>query len=154
MRKFLRVAGILLLVMSCSTPLKPTSPSDAQVDPIPLIKPDSQVDIRYSLGHDHYFLVASAKGGEARAHFSLDKRVVHESPVDYLQYEQYLKRASGVVESLQKTPIQISSSCRSPFTITILIGNHTQTAQGCRSNDHGSLSRLVKEGEFLLYSKN
>jgi hypothetical protein len=45
-----------------------------------------------------------------------------------------------------------SDACRTPYTITVRVGTETQTLQGCRGEDDGGLSRLVRDGEFLLYS--
>jgi hypothetical protein len=123
---------------------------------------ESSVEIVYSMGgNEHRFFAAApaAGGAEERqpsAKTFVDKQVLKEARIQPAQYLSFLDQASKFVESPKRTPASDTNSgrCRGPFSVTVRIGKDSRSSNGCRSFDEGRLSRLVKDGEFLLYSQN
>jgi hypothetical protein len=134
---------LVFLAISCSTASKETRSGDLS---------DSSVDIQYILGKDHYRFLAEAKGDLARANTFLDKQSLDQGVVDPSQYSDFLKKAWGFIS---QSPSPEQPMCKTPFTVTVKIKEEIHVARGCRGTDNGALSKLVKDGEFLLlYSKN
>lgn len=115
---------------------------------------DSSVEIQYSLGRDRYRFSALAHGDLVTASTYLGKQVLEHGTIKRDRYPHFLKKASAFIESYQQGTSPSQTPCRSPFIVMVRIGNETQIARGCRSSDNGTFSKLVKDGEFLLYSKN
>ncbi|MGZ3696660.1 MAG: hypothetical protein ACXWPM_07320 [Bdellovibrionota bacterium] len=113
---------------------------------------DSSVDISYILGRDHYRLLAKAERASFSVASIMDKQVLEKNTVAGARYQDFLKKVNSFVSHPKRT-VASNSPCHSPFSVTVRIGKETQTASGCRESDEGGLSRLVKDGEFLLYSK-
>jgi hypothetical protein len=114
---------------------------------------DSSVDIQYLLGRGlHRFMIQSA-GNSVTANTSIDKQTVIQALIDARKYPDFLEKATIFVSQYQKNPSE-PTLCRSPFVVIVRLGKEIQTARGCRSQDGGALSKLVRDGEFLLYSKN
>jgi hypothetical protein len=160
---FLIIAAISLsLASACSTAPRSAvgSPGASAEAAPPGFKVDptqsSSVDITYVLGHYQHRFTAQSDEKNATAETFLEKDKVEEGPIDRSQYVEFLQKAAAFVAH-SKTPlgrdVANAGACRNPFTITVWIGKETYTSNGCRSNDDGALSHLVKEGEFLLYSK-
>jgi len=156
----LRILSLLVLFMTTSCSSTPPKKDGAQ-DLKPFVpglstSGDSSVDIQYVLGRDHYRFHALIQGDLAMANTYLDRQVLDEGSVDKNQYSDFLKKAYGFINSSKRTPGPTDQiQCRSPFTVTVKIREETHITHGCRSSDDGALSKLVKDGEFLLlYSKN
>ena len=125
---------------------------------------DSSVDISYVLGHSHRRFVAWAKNESYGGQTLLDHQIFRESGIDRHHYSEYFgkveqyvntprrKPADQGVAGQQSTPVQGDDTCRTPFTVTLRVGADTKVLQGCRGADDGTLSHLVRDGEFLLYS--
>mgnify|MGYP000617921561 CR=1 FL=1 len=114
----------------------------------------SSVQIDYILGHDHHRFEAQRKDNLVRAITSMDQQTLTEGKIDPQQYSQFFIKALEFVHSV---PVKATPTlpCRSPYKMTVTLDGKAHTAQGCRSSDNGSFSKLVKEGELLLlYSKN
>lgn len=142
----------LLLGAGCASGTKHAeeslSPQEA------LVRIDSSVDISYGLGRNQYRLLLQAKAEKMSGEYSLDKQIVKACRLDPTKYAEFVKRAKAFTEAPKRVPAQTQSApCHSPFTVTVRVGEAQQVASGCRALDEGALSHLVKEGEFLLYSK-
>jgi hypothetical protein len=136
---FPRLAVALLLALSCcSTPNRKEA--------------DSSIDITYVQGHDRFRFAAESRNEQAVAKSIQEQRVVKETEVDRKEYLEFLDHVSKFVAA-PKLPAP-GEACRAPFTVSVRIGNDTQQIHGCRSTDDGALGRLVRRGEFLLYSQN
>lgn len=154
----LKTAFILgsCLIQSCSsTPKHPSTGPDQDhgADQWKSQVENSSIDIQYTLGRDHHRFVAIAQQNGVTGNTYLEKQVLESGQIKQEKYSDFLKKALSFVQTVQKnaaTPMP----CRSSFTIKVRLGSDTQTARGCRSSDDGSLSKLVRDGEFLLYSKN
>ncbi len=114
---------------------------------------NSSIEIQYALGRDHYRFVATSQNSSIVANTFLNRQVLDTGPIDSNRYPLFLKRVSDFISQIKKDPIP-RPPCRSPFRITVKIGSEIHIASGCRSTNGGELSKLVRDGEFLLYSKN
>jgi hypothetical protein len=135
------------LGISCSTTQHHTSEKDSHS------LAGSSIDIQYFLGHDHYRFFAKVQGSAVIGNTSLNKQILEQGKIDENRYPEYLKKVSNFIREVQQTS-QSLQTCRAPFTVIVKVGKETETARGCRATDGGALSRLVRDGEFLLYSKN
>jgi len=160
---FALVVGLLLSYTACITPKPPQAPESkkttATTANTPLSKNspellDSSIDIQYVLGHDHYRFFAAAEGNTIVGNTALNKQILEKGTMSQNRYPDYFKKVSHFIHEMKKLTSDDLESCRTPFTIIVKVGQNTQTAHGCRSTDGGALSRLVRDGEFLLYSKN
>jgi hypothetical protein len=117
----------------------------------------SSVEIEYSLGHYQHRFTAEANPGKAQVTTYLDRDVVEHAFVDPAKYDSFVAKAIAFSQKPKRAPTE-EAECRSPFKVVIKTGEKntekTYTSQGCRSSDNdGALSRLVRDGEFLLFSK-
>jgi hypothetical protein len=113
----------------------------------------SSVEIVYVLGHNQRKLLLSGQPQGAKAKAFLDQTLLNEAMVDLQRYGDFLRKALLFVSRNDRAPA-MQAPCRAPFTVTVRIAAETHGSSGCRFSDEGmALSRLVKDGEFLLYSK-
>jgi hypothetical protein len=115
------------------------------------------VEIEYVLGRDHYHFEALARGAQVTATSTINRRVLDQGLISSNRYPEFLQKASHFIQQTQKNPSQQlaqQQGCRTPFVVTVKTQTDTQMVKGCRSTDDGALSRLIRDGEFLLYSKN
>lgn len=142
----LLITAALLLVSGCahqkSTPVKDSSPG-AEIP--------SSVDISYFLGHTRRITLDSKDGQVVGRNF-MDRQVLKETRVDQGRFLAFYRKAGEFMQRMNRTPAGDIPGCRTPFEITIKSDRETRTYKGCRSSDERGLSRLVKDGEFLLYS--
>jgi hypothetical protein len=156
--KYLVLTLIFPGLLACSS-AKKRAPSDEQDSsasktPSQNQAKDSSVDIDYILGRDHYRFFVEAHGGEVKANTYLGRQILEQGMIDANRYPDFLVKASLFIDHHQKYPSQ-DFNCRAPFKVTVRIGQESQSVRGCRSTeDGGALSKLVRDGEFLLYSKN
>ena len=113
---------------------------------------DSSIDISYVLGHSHRRLVVWAGKDGLGGQTLLDHQILRESPVERGRYAQFLAKVEQFLNAPRRKPADNDDSCRTPFTITVRVGTETKIVQGCRGEDDGALSHLVRDGEFLLFS--
>lgn len=137
-----------LCLAGCATHRAKSDGSDeARIESI-----DSGIDISYVLGHAHRRLLVQTKDNQIVAQSYLEHQILKESEIDREHYADFLKKAKTFVENPQRLPAN-QDLCRSPFTVTLRIGKDLKVVNGCRSTDEGALSHLLRDGEFLLYSK-
>ncbi|MBI2711771.1 MAG: hypothetical protein HYX41_02745 [Bdellovibrio sp.] len=137
-----------LFIFACTTPAK--SRLEESSGPVQL--GNSSVSIEYILGRDHYRFTARSEETRVTGTTYLDKQLLKKGEIDQQRYPGFFTRASEIVDNLSRAPAS-DTFCRNPFIITIKAQEKTRTARGCRSSDDGALSKLIREGEFLLYSK-
>jgi len=113
----------------------------------------TQVEISYVLGHNQHRFTAQSAAQKAEVTTYLEKDIVQQANVDSAKYLSFVSKVVSFAQKPHRTPAQ-ADECRSPFSVTVKIDGKTYTSDGCRFSDEGSLSRLVRDGEFLLYSKN
>jgi len=120
----------------------------------------TQVEISYVLGHNqHRFTGQSSSQGNSQGRSQkaevttyFEKDIVQQADVDSSKYLGFVTKVVAFAQTPHRIPAQ-SDECRSPFSVTVKIDEKTYTSDGCRFSDEGGLSRLVRDGEFLLYSK-
>ncbi len=159
----LLLLNCIFLMSSCSSPPRSIQISEFEV-PGPLFEKtksqllkDSSIDIQYILGHEHYRFVATSLENSVTAKSLRDRQIVRNGPIDKNLYTDFFQKASNFIshsKSSESSGEKSDSHCRSPFTVTVNIEKETHTTKGCRSTDNGTLSKLVNDGEFLLYSQN
>jgi hypothetical protein len=151
MKIFKYTFAIAVLALSaCGTGKVAPTPDTASVTV-------SSVEIEYSLGHYQHRFTADGHPGKAQVTTYLERDVVQHASVDPAKYDSFLSKAIAFTEKPKRAPTE-EAECRSPFQVVIKTGEKstekTYTSQGCRSSDdEGALSRLVRDGEFLLFSK-
>jgi hypothetical protein len=117
----------------------------------------SSVEIEYSLGHYQHRFTADGGLGKAQVTTYLERDVVEHASVDPAKFDSFVIKAIAFSQKPKRAPTE-QAECRSPYKVEIKTGpksaEKTYTSQGCRSSDdEGALSRLVRDGEFLLFSK-
>jgi hypothetical protein len=147
--------GFLFIILSsagCSSTPR-SSEQGANQDPeIASSLVFSSVDIVYTLGRNQHRLVLMSEAEKATGKTFLDKQIVEEASLDRARYTSFLRKAQVFVTEPKRNTAQ-QQPCRAPYLVTLRINKEIFTKSGCRSNDEGSLSRLVKDGEFLIYSQ-
>lgn len=119
---------------------------------------DSTIDISYVLGHSRRRLIAWARDDSFGGQTLMDHQILRESEIDPRLYTEFFGKAEQFVSTpLRRPAVRLPADehdgCRTPFIVKVRVGAETQTLQGCRGDDDGALSHLVRDGEFLLYSK-
>ncbi len=114
------------------------------------------VDIVYILGHDLHRFIATSRIDGASAQALEDHQVLEDNKVDPKRYAEFYEKALAFVKAPRRTVASASQkaeNCRNTFTVVVKDGEQSWTESGCRSTDDGAFSRLVRDGQFLLYSK-
>jgi hypothetical protein len=151
---------MLCATFACSTAHKNASDSYSD-DPTKAIASAHEIsfEIGYSLGnHGHHRLAGSLGGDNSwsdqdpRVATYLEREVIDEGAVRSEKYRHFVEKIFSFTQTPQRTLSQ-EGDCRSPFSITLKIDGKTYTSKGCRTSGEGSFGALVREGEFLLYSK-
>jgi hypothetical protein len=113
-------------------------------------------DIVYSLGgHGEHRLTGTFSAAEGAPHVAAysEREVVDEAQINAGSYDHFLEKIVHFTQKPQRLPAQ-ELDCRTPYWITLKIDEKSYTSKGCRaSDDSGEFAKLVREGEFLLYSK-
>ncbi|OFZ53525.1 MAG: hypothetical protein A2428_12750 [Bdellovibrionales bacterium RIFOXYC1_FULL_54_43] len=128
-------------------------PKQAGTEPVVVAGHETSVDIAYVLGHNRHRFWAQSDASRVEARTYLDRQIVEEAGIDRARYLDFLEKAKTFVQSPRRSPASNTVVCRTPFTVTVRVGKDAYVATGCRGVDKGALGRLVREGEFLLYSK-
>ena len=147
LRQWFTLLCIAGLTACAGSAPKPESPPDKGGG-----EATSSVDITYMLGHNQRRFYAESKAGGVLAQTFLDRQIVEAGQIDREHYLGFLKKASSFIDAAGKTSLE-RIPCRSPFTVTVRVGEATQATKGCRSADESGISHLVRDGEFLLFSK-
>jgi hypothetical protein len=153
-------ALLLCLIASCTSlskregePSENTATDLSSAQALESKESSSSVKIDYELGKNHYlFQVVSHKHTTIVKSY-LDNQLLKEGPIIQEKYLLFLNKANRFIDIPQSRPNK-KFPCRGPFTVTVKSGGPTKTAKGCRSQSEGSVGRLIREGEFLLYSGN
>lgn len=149
MRRVAYTLGSLILILaSACSHSRPQSEPQTQHE-----LADSEVEINYGLGHTHRKLLIRAQGTEINGKTLVDQQILRENKVETSRYQDFFRKTSEFFEKYQRTPAADLASCRMPFTLTLRVGIQSRALKGCRSGEDGALGRLVRDGEFLLYSK-
>lgn len=115
----------------------------------------SRVEISYVLGHVRRKFIVNAGKDQVWAVTYLEDQILEQGRLDPQQYGKFLSDAHEIASQLQSTPRAPATeggACRSPFKLTVESDGKVQSAQGCREPGHTGISRLVRKGEFLLFS--
>ncbi|MFZ9595773.1 MAG: hypothetical protein ACO3A2_06800 [Bdellovibrionia bacterium] len=146
-----------LLFSSCShlvpsrLSVAPGDPETPQAEPAPSSPPvGSSVQIEYLLRRTHYSFFMESNTDHGRVKSYLDRQLLKEGRIPPEKCSQFFLKISEFMAHLPED--QGRSSCQSPFKITYKKGELVRVSEGCRSSDSGSFSKLIREGEFLLYS--
>jgi hypothetical protein len=98
--------------------------------------------------------VATARAGAASAKALEDHELREEAKLDPKRYEDFHAKALAFVKAPRRTVAQSGATgCRNTFTVLVKEGDQSWSETGCRSTDDGAFGRLVRDGQFLLYSK-
>jgi hypothetical protein len=160
-------AGILILSDACSSlnkqhsapPLSEeqvTSPKTSKV-PEDIKSSDnslsSSITLDYELGRDHYLFQVTSTPTSISVKSYLDKHLLKEGQVSSKKYLEYFNKVVLFISSPRGGSTK-DLPCRGPFTVTLESNGSSKSSKGCRSNGEAGISRLIREGEFLLYSPN
>ena len=138
---------------SCSSPVihrDPPAKEEATLEPK---LQESSIEISYELGHSRRKLLLQTHEQMVYGRNTLNKQLLHEGDVDPGNYVQFLQKASDYVSQVSRRPAQESPDCTNSYTMTVKIGNESRTVRGCRQDEQGFLIKLIREGEFLLFSR-
>lgn len=113
----------------------------------------SKIEISYELRHSHRRFVAEQTESQITGQTYLDQQIVTQGVIDPIAYRELFKKTSEFIEKSQKGSNQNDFPCRGPFFITLNLNKESQTLKGCRTQDEGTLSRLIKEAELLLNTR-
>lgn len=139
----------LTFISACNTTSKKLDePSDTT-----RVNLNGSITIDYELGRDHYLLQIISQKTAIQVESYLDKHLLKQALISQEKYLAFLNKANRFVD-LPRSFSTKNRPCRGPFTVVVKSGDFNKTAKGCRSSDEGSLGRLIREGEFLLYSEN
>jgi hypothetical protein len=151
-------AVIVVMVSGCATTKSSQTQGSAPTADSITQAHETSFDIAYSLGrHGEHRLTGSASstgtanGAPHIATFS-ESEVVDEGLVNAGRYIHFLEKIVHFTQNPTRIPAQ-DRDCRAPYNITLKIDGKTYTSKGCRVDDAGDLAKLIREGEFLLYSK-
>jgi hypothetical protein len=147
----LALTAFALMITGCGTTRVASPSPDLSVNDV------SSVEIEYALGHYQHRFTADGHAGNAQVTTYLERNIVEQALVDPAKYASFVAKDIAFSEKPKRAPTE-EAECRSPFKVVIKTGEKntekTYTSQGCRSSDNdGALSRLVRDGEFLLFSK-
>ncbi|HAR41958.1 MAG TPA: hypothetical protein DCS07_04900 [Bdellovibrionales bacterium] len=152
LKSSLSVAAAFLVsgLIACST----ISPGPREAVPNhPVLA--SSVEISYILGHSKYRIRMVEHLNGVNAHSSSDGKVLGDGRVDRVKYSEFKLKVSEFMRTaraLKRVPAEVEGVCRNPFTVT-LADTALDTLIGCRGGGDLGIGRLIREGEFLIYSK-
>lgn len=113
---------------------------------------NSRIEIDYVLGHNRYKYVAIGGAQAAKISSYHNDKELESKKISVQKYQVFADQLESAIRSSPAGVID--ESCRTPYYIRITIGEDVHKTSGCRSADaEGKIGRLLKEGEFLLYSE-
>ena len=146
----------LCIITACATSQKAPEPSNGQTAQSTKVGDESSFEISYWLGeHGEHQLKGSFAPTMDKPHVAtyLEHEVVEENLVQPEKYNRFIAKVLLFVQRSQRAP-SAEHECRSPYAITLKIDGKTMTSKGCREGEDDTLfGKIVREGEFLLYSK-
>ena len=144
---------VLILVGGCSSgPLKVDQNSYVNAD----------IEINYIMGHYKHRFLVQASAREVVAQAFLDHDLVEKEVVDREEYGRFYEKTLAFLKGHEEGPAKAAvtaepvAACRNPFTVSVRLadnGAKARSVSGCRTPAESTVSHLIKEGEFLLYSK-
>jgi hypothetical protein len=151
------LAASLLFAAACAhpPPLPGAPPSSAPGGGASAVQgwDNSSIDLTYELGHIRRRLLAEAQPDRVVGQSFYEHQVLKESKIDSGRYQSFLRRSLEFIQTQQRVPAAQMEQCKNPFVLRVRVGAETRVHQGCRTTDDSSCGLLVREGEFLLYSK-
>ena len=148
-------------IVACSSPSSKIAPQPATENQPPSLREamqsktleESILDIEYFLERDRYRLSFKSTGEHASIELYHDGKITQKAEINPTQCVNFLKKTTDAMKAFQ-TESSNPLPCLNPFIVTLRSEKVTNQVKGCRSRDNGNLSKLIREGEFLLYSKN
>ncbi len=113
---------------------------------------ESLLEIDYSLDRDRYRLSFKTFGNRTTIESYHDGKLVEKTEIDRERFSPFLKKAVQSMDTF-RGELKTHAPCLNPFLVKLRVDGKLEQVSGCRSNDAGYLSKLIREGEFLLYSK-
>lgn len=116
----------------------------------------SSVEITYVLGHAERALLLKADGEKVQGETSVDHKPLKSGTVDPNRYRDFLQKVSEYMNRRTVASTEDSEPCRTPFVIVLrdIGAKDSRKLRGCRHHEEGHFGRLVRDGEFLLFSHN
>jgi hypothetical protein len=115
----------------------------------------ASVDIHYVLRHSDRRITLEADEKGVHGKSLMDGAQLKQCQIDATRYLDFITKVRNFISQRRTiastASSQISPDCRAPYTITLKNQKDTMQIQGCRIQDEGAFSRLVQEGEFLIY---
>jgi hypothetical protein len=152
--KFLLVLALSLLAGCAGKAVAPSAESSAT----PALSMTA-IDISYTLERSQYRITTHEDdSGKIHVLSTLDGETLQKSVVDPQHFQAFAAKTLEffAVTSDHRAPAQ-AKSCHGPYHVAVVQVQAQTTSllerQGCRNTDNGALSRLVRQGEILLYSK-
>lgn len=153
--------SFFVLCGACSTtpPLQPSAssaPPSAAANPG--IPQNVEIELSYVLGHDHYRLHAWSRQGRLEGKSFMNRKILRSSSrLNRKNFETWARQVQAWVSEKSNSPSTESQPplpCRSPYWLTLKNDSGIQTVEGCRTSgsDAAMISRMSREGDFLLYS--
>jgi hypothetical protein len=158
-KQLLTLKVLTTITLACTTgcaSAPPKTAAEQEPQPIHLSQSeigDSRVDIAYELGRAQHRLTAEAGENKVTGRYLHDHSVLSEGEVDGTKYADFLQKALAFVQIPTRVPSSGEAPCHAPFTVTVRVLKDIKVSTGCRGADEGLFSHLVKDGEFLIYSK-
>ena len=155
MKRLVRFTLPLLLTLAAGCATAPPHSSNSLPTAAAISQAhETSFDIAYDLGGhgEHRLTGSSPAAGAPHVATFLEREVVDEAFINAGSYARYLEKIVLFTQKPQRVPSQ-EVDCRAPYWITLKIDGKTFTSKGCRVGDGGEFAKLVREGEFLLYSK-
>lgn len=154
---FITFISIAATVSGCShTSQKPEQTQDQALSLA--TRTPSKIEIEYTRERDCFRMQVLHEKEYPWGEISVNHRTIEKGQVDLEGYDAYLKKVSRFISTFNKSDSSTASlnHCRIPFLVRIQYRDQAESARGCRiSNDthDANLSKLIRDGEFLLYSK-
>ena len=148
------LGALLFFGVACSTPvIQQREPQEVK---------GSSLEISYFLGHSRYRIQMTEDLTGVSANASTDGKVLGDVRVDREKYLEFKSKIFAFMQSSsgnKRSPAEADPDCRNPFTITLsdsvaIESSRTHKLVACRSGDDATIGRLIRDGEFLIYSRN
>lgn len=112
-----------------------------------------KISCRYFLGHDSHALEVEWGTGGGMVKTFLDKEMVAQAVVQKANYLELIGKIKDYFRSQEGKEQHSLDMCKRPFEVAVSQGEKRQALQGCREWDEGKFSNLIRDVEFLMYSK-
>jgi hypothetical protein len=154
----MRIFSLLLMTLlldACASAPRAASPSSSSLAPgfdSAAAASNSSLEIQSLLGHKIRTFAAQASASAVVARSLVDRDLLRQGTIHRDGYMDLLKHAHEFIQAQLRAPASNIASCRSPYSITLRIGERVQSARGCRTDPTASsFGKLARDGEFLLH---